>query len=233
MTAASVAAVVAAAGRGDRLGGDVPKAFRPLGGLPMVAHAVAALAAAPSVDLVVVAVPPTHVGRAESLLVGRHGGASLRVVEGGGSRHESVAQALAVLPTSVEVVLVHDAARPLVPVALVESVVAAVRGGASAVVPGVPVADTIRRVSGEAAEGVVDRSTLRAMQTPQGFVRGVLDRAYGSGADLGAVTDDAALVEALGVAVTVVGGSPEAFKVTAPLDLLLAEAVLASRGAAL
>ena len=230
MTVARVAAVVAAAGRGERLGGDVPKAFRPLGGLPMLAHAVAALASS-SVDLVVVAVPPTHVARAEAMLVGHHEGASLRVVEGGASRHESVAEALAVLPESVDIVLVHDAARPLVPSALVDTIVSAVRGGAAAVVPAVPVVDTIRRVTADVAVGIVDRSTLRAMQTPQGFSRRPLDQAYAAAVDLGAVTDDAALLEAIGVTVKVVEGSPEAFKVTTSLDLVLAEALLESRGA--
>jgi 2-C-methyl-D-erythritol 4-phosphate cytidylyltransferase len=231
MTVARVAAVVAAAGRGERLGGEAPKAFRPIGGLPMVAHAVAALASA-SVDLVVVAVPPTHVSRAEAMLVGHHEGASLRVVEGGPSRHESVAEALGVLPGSVDVVLVHDAARPLVPRTLIDAVVAAVRSGAAAVVPAVPVVDTVRRVTAGVADGIVDRSTLRAMQTPQGFSRRGLDQAYAAAADLGAVTDDAALVEAIGITVKVVDGSPEAFKVTTSVDLVLAEALLQLRGAA-
>jgi 2-C-methyl-D-erythritol 4-phosphate cytidylyltransferase len=224
-----IAAVVAAAGRGERLNCDIPKAFQLLGGLPLVAHAVSAVGCAPSVELVVVAVPASHVGRAEALLVGHHGDADLRVVEGAASRHESVAQALSVLPPTVEMVLVHDAARPLVPVSLVETVAAAVRAGAPAVVPAVAVTDTIRRVEAGVVRGVVDRSMLRAMQTPQGFVREVLDRAYAAALDLAAVTDDASLVERLGIPVTVVPGHDDAFKVTRPLDLLLAEAILAKR----
>lgn len=223
------AAIVPAAGRGERLGGEEPKSLRPLGGLPMLAHAVAALAAAPSVSLVVVAAPPEHVGRTEALLVGHHTGAELVVVAGGASRSESVRAALAVLPADVAVVLVHDAARPLAPVALVESVAAAVAAGADAVVPGLAVTDTVKRVAGDRVVETVDRTALRAVQTPQGFRRETLDRVHlGAGAE---ATDDAGLVERSGGVVTVVEGSEEAFKVTRPLDLLLARAVLAEREA--
>lgn len=225
------AVVVPAAGRGERLGGDEPKALRPLGGLPMLAHAVGALAAAPSVGLVVVAAPPEHVVRTEALLVGHHHGAELVVVPGGVTRSESVRAALAVLPPEVDVVLVHDAARPLVPVALVEAVAAAVAAGAEAVVPGLPVTDTVKRVAGDRVVETVDRTALRAVQTPQGFRRDVLERAHhAAGAE---ATDDAGLVETVGGTVTVVPGAEEAFKVTRPLDLLLARAVLADREAAL
>ena len=223
------AAVVPAAGRGERLGGEEPKALRPLGGLPMLVHAVSALAAAPSVSLVVVAAPPDHVGRTEALLVGHHAGAELVVVAGGESRSESVRAALAVLPPDVAVVLVHDAARPLAPVELVESVAAAVTAGAEAVVPVLPVVDTVKQVDGSRVVATVDRDALRTVQTPQGFRRDVLDRAHaGAGAD---ATDDASLVERVGGTVTVVDGSEEAFKVTRPLDLLLARAVLTNREA--
>lgn len=224
MTATVTAAVVVAAGRGERLGGAVPKAFRPVGGVPLVVRAVVAMAGA--VDLVVVAVPPDLVSRTEALLVGQHGGARLRVVEGGQSRADSVARGLEALPPSVAVVLVHDAARALAPASLAESVVAAVRSGLDAVVPGAPVADTVRRVDGCTAVETLDRSALRAIQTPQGFRRALLEQAYDA-ADSRAVTDDAGLVEQLGVAVTVIEGSPRAFKVTTQLDLMLAEAVLA------
>lgn len=224
------AAVVAAAGRGERLGGEGPKALRPIAGLPMLARAVSALAAAPSVDLVVVAAPPEHVARTEALLVGHHDGAQLQVVAGGGSRQESVLAALAVLPESVTAVLVHDAARPLVPVGLVEAVAAALAAGAAAVVPGVPVADTVKRVEGGRVVETVDRAALRAVQTPQGFRRDLLQRAHDAcSADSADVTDDAGLVERLGEPVTVIEGDPEAFKVTRPLDLLLAESVVATR----
>lgn len=227
------AAIVPAAGRGERLGPGTPKALRLLGGAPLLVHAVRALAQARSVDLVVVAAPVDQVAEVRSLLADHHAGAALSVVAGGATRVESVRLALAQLPDAVDVVLVHDAARPLAPVELIDAVAAAVRAGADGVVPGVPVADTVKRVDAGDAERVletVDRSSLRAVQTPQGFRREVLEQAH-LGAAAGDATDDAALVERLGRVVTVIPGSEEAFKVTRPLDLVLAEAVLARRRA--
>lgn len=230
--AGRTAALVAAAGRGERLGPGGPKALRTVGGTPLLLLAVRTLAEAPSVALVVVAAPPDGLDEVEALLV-EVGGAELRVVAGGDSRQESVARALAVLPADVDVVLVHDAARALVPVALVESVVAAVRAGADAVVPGLPVADTVKSVGGdEVVTSTVDRTLLRMVQTPQGFRRGVLEAAHAAAALDGATTpatDDAGLVERLGGSVLVVPGADDAFKITRPLDLLLAEALVAAR----
>jgi 2-C-methyl-D-erythritol 4-phosphate cytidylyltransferase len=222
--------VVPAAGRGERLGGSDDKALLPLGGEPMLAHSVRTLAAG-RVDLVVVAAPPGRATEVEDLLAGAHAGAELVVVDGGATRTASVRGCLAVLPASVDVVLVHDAARPLVPATLVDAVVAAVQAGADAVVPGQPVADTVKQVDAdESVVATIDRTALRSVQTPQGFRRSVLDAAYG--AQAGAVTtDDAGLVELAGGRVVVVPGAEEAFKVTRPLDLVLAEAVLARRDA--
>jgi 2-C-methyl-D-erythritol 4-phosphate cytidylyltransferase len=223
-----VAAVVPAAGRGERLGAGSAKALHLLGGEPMLAHSVRTLSAGP-VDLVVVAVPPGRADEVRALLAVAHDGAELVVVDGGDTRSDSVRRALDALPASVEVVLVHDAARPLVPGALVDAVVAAVRGGADAVVPGLAVVDTVKQVDSDGTVmATVDRSALRAVQTPQGFRRSVLESAYG-GPDDGEATDDAGHVERQGGRVVVVPGSEEAFKVTRPLDLLLAEAVLAGR----
>jgi 2-C-methyl-D-erythritol 4-phosphate cytidylyltransferase len=228
MTAPVVAAVVPAAGLGQRLGADGPKAMHLLGGEPMLVHSVRTLAAGP-VDLVVVATPPGLGAAVLELLAGAHPGAELSVVDGGATRSDSVRLALAALPPSVRVVLVHDAARPLVPAALVAAVVAAVEGGADAVVPGLPVTDTVKQVDGaDVVVATVDRSALRAVQTPQGFRREVLDAAY-AGPESGSATDDAGHVERAGGVVVVVPGAEEAFKVTRPLDLVLAEAVLAGR----
>ena len=224
-----MAALVPAAGRGERLAAGVPKALHPLGGEPMLVHSVRTLAAA-AVDLVVVAAPPGLVDPVRAMLQGLHVGADLAVVEGGATRSESVRLALAVLPASVQVVLVHDAARPLVPGHLVDSVVAAVDAGAAAVVPGLPVTDTIKQVDGaEQVLSTLDRSVLRAIQTPQGFRREVLDSASGAVGIGGDATDDAGHVERSGGRVLVVPGAAEAFKVTGPLDLVLAEAVLSRR----
>ncbi len=187
-----------------------------------------------AVALVVVVAPPDGVAEVRALL-GSHGlpeAKDIKVVAGGESRQESVRLGLAALPDEVDVVLVHDAARPLVPVDLVEAVAAAVREGAPAVVPGLPLADTVKEIdpATDAVVGTPDRSLLRAVQTPQGFDRATLLKAHA--AVTGAVTDDASMVEQLGVPVSVVPGHEEAFKVTRPLDLVLAEAVLARRRAA-
>ena len=224
----TTAAVVPAAGRGERLGPGTPKALRLLGGVPLLVHSVRALAAARSVALVVVAAPAGDVTAVRTLLAAHEAGAEVRVVAGGATRQQSVRLALAALPAHVDVVLVHDAARPLVPIDLVDAVAAAVRAGAGAVVPAVPVADTIKRVDdGAAVVETLDRSQLRAIQTPQGFRRDVLEQAHLAATD--EATDDAGLVERAGGAVRVVPGSEEAFKVTRPLDLVLAEALLATR----
>jgi 2-C-methyl-D-erythritol 4-phosphate cytidylyltransferase len=201
-----------------------------------LALAVRSLAAAPSVDLIVVAAPPDDVSRVRAMLAdvvpARVG---LVVVAGGRTRQDSVLLGLQVLPDDVDVVLVHDAARALVPVELIESVVAAVRAGAPAVVPAVPMADTVKRADDQGrVTATVDRAGLWSAQTPQGFSRVVLMAAHESATASSAAaeapaTDDAGLAERMGVPVTLVPGSEEAFKVTRPIDLLLAEAVLASR----
>ncbi len=205
----------------------------------MVVHAVRALAQATPVRLVVVAAPRDDVDDVRSLLAAALPQAPCLVVAGGATRSLSVREALAALPPDIDVVLVHDAARPLAPVALVEAVEAAVRAGHPAVVPGLPVVDTVKQVAATArgtdeVVGTVDRAALRAVQTPQGFRREVLQDAYRDAAAAGVLdaTDDAGLVERLGVPVAVVPGDERAFKVTRPLDLLLADAVLAQRGLA-
>ncbi|MBB0243233.1 2-C-methyl-D-erythritol 4-phosphate cytidylyltransferase [Streptomyces alkaliphilus] len=255
------AVVIPAAGRGVRLGPGTPKALRPLGGVPMLVHAVRAMARSTSVGPIVVVAPADDVPGVRSLLDGHPlpDRVTLRVVPGGGTRQESVRLGLAAIgDPDVDVVLVHDAARPLVPVDTVETVVAAVRAGAPAVVPALPVTDTVKQVAppaapaadgvdtvggtAPAAEPVVAtpaRALLRAVQTPQGFDRSVLVAAHEAGsaatdeANGGeGATDCAALVERRGVPVVLVRGHEEAFKVTRPLDLLLAEAVLARRSVA-
>ena len=233
------AAIVPAAGRGERLGPGAPKALRLLGGVPLLVHAVRALATARLVDLVVVAAPEDGVDEVVSLLSehrlldGEPGVAPAQVVAGGATRQDSVARALMALGADVDVVLVHDAARPLAPSSLVDADASAVRAGAEAVVPGLPVVDTVKRVdaAGLVVE-TVDRSVLRSVQTPQGFRRPVLQEAHAASDPDAPATDDAGLVEALGRPVLVVPGDEEAFKVTRPLDLVLAEAVLARRRAA-
>jgi 2-C-methyl-D-erythritol 4-phosphate cytidylyltransferase len=232
----SIAGVVPAAGRGERFGAGEFKALRPLAGLPLLVHAVRALSAARLVDLVVVAVPVDRMSVVRALLADADHEAvastPVQVVAGGATRQLSVRAALDELPAEIDVVLVHDAARPLAPPELVETVALAVRGGLAAVVPGLPVADTIKRVGPDGVVSVtLERAALRAVQTPQGFRRDVLCAAHQRAEQPGGtpVTDDAGLVERLGVPVHVIPGAVEAFKVTTPLDLMLAEAVLAAR----
>jgi 2-C-methyl-D-erythritol 4-phosphate cytidylyltransferase len=172
--------------------------------------------------MIVVAAPPADVDAVRELLTPV---ARVLVVAGGGERQESVAIALAAVPDEVGIVLVHDAARALTPPELIESVAAAVRGGLPAVIPVLPVIDTIKEVGpGEVVHGTVDRSVLRSVQTPQGFRHDVLAAAHAAASD--PLTDDAGLVEKAGVAVTCVPGSDLALKITRPLDLVLAEALL-------
>ncbi|MFE3825724.1 2-C-methyl-D-erythritol 4-phosphate cytidylyltransferase [Streptomyces sp. NPDC059092] len=232
------AAVIPAAGRGVRLGPGAPKALRALGGTPMLIHAVRAMAASRAVSLVVVVAPPDGAPEVKNLL-DAHAlpeRTDYLVVPGGETRQESVRLGIDALPDAITSVLVHDAARPLVPVETVDAVVEAVRDGAPAVVPALPLADTVKQVEPRAKgepEPVVatpERALLRAVQTPQGFDRATLERAHRTVAQVGeGATDCAGMVERLGAPVVVVPGHEEAFKVTRPLDLVLAEAVLARR----
>ena len=217
-----VAVLVPAAGAGLRLGPGGPKALRLLAGEPLLVHAIRRVAAASSVRMIVVAAPAAEVEAVRDLLAPV---APVTVVAGGAERQESVALALAAVPAEIEVVLVHDAARALTPPQLIESVAAAVRQGHPAVIPVLPVVDTIKEVGpGEMVLGTVDRSVLRSVQTPQGFRHDVLAAMHASAAD--PLTDDAGLVEKAGLPVICVPGSELALKITRPLDLVLAEALL-------
>lgn len=215
--------MVPAAGAGKRLSVGVPKAFFQLGGHTLVERAVVGMQKSGVVDRVVIAVPADRTDEAKLIL----GGGNVDVVAGGATRRDSVRLALeaAGLP---EFVLVHDAARPLTPPALIVRVVAALRAGHSAVVPGLPVSDTIKAVDANGMVlGTPERAGLRAVQTPQGFSTELLLRAYDrAGAEAAAFTDDAALVENIGGQVQVIEGDPLAFKITNPWDLKLAQALV-------
>lgn len=230
----STAAILTAAGSGTRLGLPGPKALAEVGGVPLVQHAARRLAASGVIASVVVTVPPGCTDAFRAAL----GDVDVPVVlvEGdAASRQASVAAGLAAVPPDADVVLVHDAARGLASPALVRSVERAVRAGHRAVVPGLPVTDTVKQV-GEHRDGAapvvatVARAALRAVQTPQGFDRTLLDAAHAAGAhraadEATAATDDAALVEALGEQVWVVPGDESAAKITTPRDLAVAELV--------
>ena len=207
MSTGQIWAIVVAAGRGVRFGST--KQFEPLGSTSVVEQSIAT--ARRHVDGVVVVVPAN--GPAELT------GADV-VVAGGSSRAGSVRHGLAAVPSAATAVLVHDAARPLADDAIYERVTGALRGGADAVVPVIPLTDTIRRTSGEPA----DRESFVQVQTPQGFSREALTAAHASGDD---ATDDATLAEQAGFVVEFVDGEARNFKVTDPDDLRVAEALVA------
>ncbi|NUR30542.1 MAG: 2-C-methyl-D-erythritol 4-phosphate cytidylyltransferase [Mycobacteriaceae bacterium] len=208
--------LVPAAGRGVRLGESRPKAFVELGGVPMLRLAVDGLTASGAVDAVIVMVPNEMLDATRALLP-----RPVTVVAGGAERVDSVRAGLAAA-SDAEYVLVHDAARPFTPPELISRVVAELRAGHSAVVPALPLSDTVKVVDQRGAVvETPDRARLRAIQTPQGFRADLLKRAYREMNHL-QVTDDAGLVEAAGAAVHTVPGDPLAFKITNPLDLELA-----------
>jgi 2-C-methyl-D-erythritol 4-phosphate cytidylyltransferase len=231
-----VVALVVAAGSGVRFGGDLPKALVDLAGRALVAHSVDALAAGGATRVVVV-VPTQH--RNDFARALSDAPVPVELVTGGQRRQDSVRHGLEALAAELDpavpaIVLVHDAARPLVPVEVVRRVRDAVAAGATAVVPAVPVVDSIRSVPREGVDAdssVVDRSRLRAVQTPQGFSFAALLAAHRAVADTPEeLTDDAAVAERAGQRVVLVPGSRDSIKITEPLDLVLAEALLAGRG---
>lgn len=222
------ACIVSAAGRGERFGGDVPKAFQPLGGRPMLDHSLTAVGNHPAVELLVVAAPGDRLREAEAIASAAGLPIPVIVVAGGATRGASVRAALAAVPAGIEGVLVHDAARPFVPSAVVDAVVSAVAAGAAGVVPGVPVIDTIKQVDDhDVVITTPPRDQLRAIQTPQGFQVAVLHEALARSDD--GATDDAGMVERSGWPVSVVPGHPDAFKITTPDDRMRAEELLHRR----
>jgi 2-C-methyl-D-erythritol 4-phosphate cytidylyltransferase len=202
--------IVVAGGQGTRFG--APKQFQTLGSARVVDHAVAA--AVKSCDRVVLVLPPD---------VSWDGAAVTTLAVGGERRSDSVRAGLVAVAEDAEVVVVHDAARPLAPPALFDAVVEAVRAGATAAVPAVPISDTLKRVAGERVTETVPRDGLVAVQTPQAFRLDALRQAHADATD---ATDDAALVEAAGGRVVTVEGDPRNVKVTSPRDLAVAALLL-------
>jgi len=218
----SVAALVVAAGRGERLGQSLPKAFVPLLGKPLLVRSLEAMAAVEELQRVVAVVPPDELARFAALGIS----GPVEAVPGGAERQDSVAAGLAALPASIEWVAVHDAARPLVAPSDVARVIAAARECGAALLA-VPVRDTIKRVRDGAVVETPERSTCWAAQTPQVFRAELLREALAKARAEGLVaTDDAQLVERLGVTVRVVEGDPRNIKITLPEDLATAEAWL-------
>ena len=219
-------AVLVAAGRGERLGGDRPKAFAALRGRPLLAESLERLDASGWIDAIVVVAPEGW--EEPSILVAEELGCGkvLATVTGGPSRAESVRIGVAEADGEVAAIVVHDAARPLLPEAVLEGVLRALGEGWDGAVPGLPVADTIKRVAREQVVETLPRAELVAVQTPQAFVAPVLRDALAG--DVAAANDCASLVEARGGRVTVVPGDSRLLKVTKPEDLALVETWLAA-----
>lgn len=218
-------AILVAGGSGERLGADRPKAFVALGGRVLLAESLERLDASPWIDAVVVAVPAdweeAAIVLAEEIVASKVSA----VVAGGSSRAESVREALAEVPDSALVVIVHDAARPLVDDAVIERVLAPLAEGFDGVVPVLPLADTVKRVEQGLVAETIDRSALVTVQTPQAFSARALRDAY---RDTGAAdaTDCASLVEARGGRIRAVEGDPRLLKITTAADLALVESWL-------
>lgn len=205
----------------------MPKAFVPLLGRPLLWHCVQRLLASGCIDVVVVAVGEQHQEQARAAVA--EAGGQVRIVIGGAQRCDSVRAALQTVPDA-DVVLVHDAARCLAPISVIQAVARAVLAGQRAVVPVLTVADTIKEVDPDGCVvGTLDRAALRVVQTPQGFAGDLLRRAHQLPS--GPVTDDAGLVEALGMPVTTLPGHPHAFKITTPFDLVVAELLAGAKAA--
>ncbi|WP_255770065.1 2-C-methyl-D-erythritol 4-phosphate cytidylyltransferase [Pseudarthrobacter sulfonivorans] len=239
------AVILVAAGSGERLGYGMPKAAVPLGGEPILMHALRGVVASGVSSQVCIVLPADAASLHASLEEFRQeladGGPILTLVDGGATRADSVRAGLAGLIDGVEAVLVHDAARALAPEYVFHRVVDALAAGAVAVIPAVPVVDTVKtvtRTSGddsaiapELVTGTARREELRSVQTPQGFRLSTLQQAHQAAArfdeaQAAAVTDDAMLVELLGVPVHAVHGSTQSLKITTPLDLIIAEGLL-------
>jgi len=211
------AAIIAAAGAGNRLGADLPKALVKLVDKTLVEHAVANLA--PITQFIIVTSPAGYVDEYKKIL-----GDSVEVIEGGVLRSDSIRLGLSKIPNQYEYVLVHDAARALASTTLAATVIAQLINGEQAVIPALDVIDTIKEVDSNGyVRNTPNRSSLKAVQTPQGFTRSVLERAHAASED---ATDDAALVEAIGVAVKVIAGEERALKITTKSDLAIATALL-------
>jgi 2-C-methyl-D-erythritol 4-phosphate cytidylyltransferase len=218
-------AVLAAAGRGERLGSDRPKAFARLGGRPLLAESLERLEGSGWIDFIVIAAPAEWEEPAILLAEELGAGKVSSVVTGGASRSESVREALAEVADDAAVVLVHDAARPLLPDEVIERVLAPLSEGWDGVVPGLPVSDTVKRVEGDRVVETLPRGELAAVQTPQAFIASVLREALAG--DVSEASDCASLVESHGGRVRVVEGDQRLLKVTTGEDLAAVESWLA------
>ena len=213
------------------MGGSVPKQFLSLGGEPLIVQSLRTLQAASVVDQIILAVPSADIDYCEKEIVSRHRFTKVtKVVAGGAERQDSVRHALAQVPIDTEIVIIHDAVRPFMTQGMIAEVVVAARKVGAAIIA-LPMRDTVKQVRADGMiERTVDRAPLWLAQTPQAFRRDWIEMAHMKAHDEGIrATDDAFLVEWLGYSVTVVEGSGENIKVTRPEDMIIGEAILASR----
>lgn len=223
--------LIACAGSGRRMGADRNKLLLEVGGRPVLAWTLAAALASPEVRWIGIVGQPVDQAEIEALVAAAGPDRPVVWIQGGDSRQESVAHGLAALPAEAEAVLIHDGARCLAESALFERCAAALTRDGLALIAATPVTDTIKQVDGDGRiRATPDRASLWAAQTPQGFPVADLRRAHQQAREAGwEVTDDAALFERLGLPVRVLEAGPGNLKVTAPLDLELAEALLRRR----
>ncbi|MCD4812110.1 2-C-methyl-D-erythritol 4-phosphate cytidylyltransferase [bacterium] len=226
-----VEVIIVAGGKGRRMGGPVPKAFLGLNGLPIFTYALKTFLAIEAVRRVILVVPPGEEEKAQAVCRELTLDKSYLVICGGARRQDSVRSGMDHLLEETEIVLVHDAARPFCTREIIQRVMIAVKKHGAAV-PGIPLADTLKKVDGEAfVHGTVDRRSLVAVQTPQGFQRILLREAYQNAWKKNlTATDDAGLVELLGHRIAVVEGHAKNFKITKPYDLALAEILFKNTG---
>ena len=220
--------ILLAAGAGHRIGAAEPKALLPIGGRPMLSVAAAGAAACPSVGGLVVTYPPGWEGRTRACVEDLE--VSARLVEGGDSRQASVRAALASVPEPVDVVAVHDAARPFATPELFARVIRAVADGADGAVPVLAMTDTVLRVRGDVVEGTEIREELALGQTPQAFRASFLREAHGKAEAAGAsFTDDASTLRWAGFQVLAITGEPANVKITTLADLAQADRRMGGR----
>ncbi len=224
-------AVIPAAGRGHRMGTTTPKQFLELQHVPLLAHTLRAFESADSIAAVIVVAPAADLPFCQRDIVDRHGFKKVRkLVPGGAERQDSVRHGVEHVEEAYDVIVVHDAVRPFVTPAMIDEAVSSARRHRAAIVA-IPMRDTVKRVGAQGLiEQTVDRQALWLAQTPQAFERALLQEAHRK-AHLEGVrgTDDAQLVERLGIPVAIVEGSSENIKVTRPEDLAMGEAILAAR----
>jgi 2-C-methyl-D-erythritol 4-phosphate cytidylyltransferase len=223
----SVLAIIPAAGVGLRMGGETPKQFLSLEGVPIFVHTLRKFVAADAVCEIILGLRPEDMERASSEVARERFEKPVRVVEGGASRQETVARALAEAPPETEIVLVHDAVRPFIDLHLIQRVTEAAQKDGAAIL-GIPSVDTVKQVERQTILGTIPRERIVLAQTPQAFRFEVIKEAFERAEADGFVgTDEASLVERLGHTVSVVMGSDRNIKITKPSDLPLARLYIA------